>query len=428
MVQRPKQRRVMRLESLQSRQLLAADLGGLASLDLDDGVLATASITGTSAFADPTVSASDAGSTRSTARDLGSVEDSVGLSGSLSYRDTLDVFRFELDRDGDVDLALSRMRRDADVFIADADGNILQRSSNPGRRNESLSRFLSEGTYYIGVQSRSFWGTGYRLELDVDLVTPEPPPPATPISPSVPGGQPVTPITPGSSNPSAPSGSIAPLNDVAYFGGSREWNLNLVAAPESWAAGYTGEGVTVAVIDTGVDLDHADLIDNLFINPGEIAGNGIDDDGNGYVDDVSGYDFASRDANPNDVGGHGTHVAGSIAAGNNGFGATGVAPDATILPVRVLGNNGSGRSSDVAAGIRYAVDLGADIINLSLGGGYSRAIDAAIDYAEALGVFVVAAAGNEAAAVPGYPDRFSASNENVLSVGAIDQNTRLASF
>ena len=121
-------------------------------------------------------------------------------------------------------------------------------------------------------------------------------------------------------------------------------------------------------------------------------------------------------------------MAGTIAAGLNGFGATGIAPDATIIPVRVLGADGTGSTNAVAAGIRYAADLGADIINLSLGGGYSRAIDSAIDYARSLGSFIVAAAGNESSSVPGFPARFSATDSNVLSVGAFNSSGAIAGF
>ena len=185
------------------------------------------------------------------------------------------------------------------------------------------------------------------------------------------------------------------FQEVEYFGGRADWNVNSIQAPEVWNAGFTGEGITVAVIDTGVDLTHPDLVDNLWTNVGEIAGDGIDNDGNGFVDDVFGWDFVSHDASPNDAHGHGTHVAGTIAAGNNGRGTTGIAYGADIMPIRVLGNDGSGSSLDVAAGIRYAVDNGADVINLSLGGGYSSTIDAALQYAEANDVFVVAASGNE---------------------------------
>ena len=182
------------------------------------------------------------------------------------------------------------------------------------------------------------------------------------------------------------------------------------------------------MVDSGVDLDHADLVSNLWVNPGEIPGNGIDDDRNGYVDDIHGYDFAANDSRPDDVNGHGTHVAGTIAAARNNQGATGVAYNAEIMAVRVLGNNGSGSNSDVAAGIRYAAANGADIINLSLGGGYSTSILSAIQYANNLGSIVIAAAGNESANVPGYPARFSSSNSNVISVGAYSSSDRIASF
>ena len=192
--------------------------------------------------------------------------------------------------------------------------------------------------------------------------------------------------------------------------------------------GYTGEGVVVAVVDTGVDLDHPDLASQIWVNTDEIAGNGIDDDHNGYVDDVSGWDFASNDNDPNDVYGHGTHVAGIIAAENNGIGSTGVAPDATIMPVRVLGSDGSGTASAVAAGIRYAAQNGADIINLSLGGSFSSVIYAALQYAQSLDVLVVAAAGNEYASTPSNPATASATLSNVISVGAYSSSNSLASF
>ena len=202
----------------------------------------------------------------------------------------------------------------------------------------------------------------------------------------------------------------------------------LTQCTESWAQGYTGQGVTVAVVDTGVQLTHPDFVNQIWVNPGEIAGNGIDDDHDGYVDDVNGWDFASNDNNPTDQNGHGTHVAGIIAAANNGFGATGVAPGARIMPVRVLDANGSGTDTAVAAGIRFAAQHGANIINLSLGGSYSSVIYAALQYAQSLNVLVVAAAGNEYAATPSNPSSASATLSNVLSVGAYDSSNRIASF
>ena len=111
----------------------------------------------------------------------------------------------------------------------------------------------------------------------------------------------------------------SPFANVPTFGGANDWGVNLVNAPEAWARGYTGQGIVVAVLDTGVDRNHADLAGNIWTNAGEIANDGLDNDGNGYVDDVYGWNFANGNNNTLDVNGHGSHVAGTIAAGNNGF-------------------------------------------------------------------------------------------------------------
>jgi subtilisin family serine protease len=182
----------------------------------------------------------------------------------------------------------------------------------------------------------------------------------------------------------------------------------------------------VAVVDTGVDYTHPDLNDNIWVNTDEIAGNNIDDDNNGFVDDVRGWDFVGNDNTPIDVYGHGTHVAGTIAAENNGFGVTGVAYNAKIMPVKVLGDDGSGSYTNVAAGIRYAADNGANIINLSLGGGFSSIVEAAVQYATQKGSLVVMAAGNEGAAQPGFPA--SMATQIGLAVGAVDSNKKMADF
>jgi subtilisin family serine protease len=115
----------------------------------------------------------------------------------------------------------------------------------------------------------------------------------------------------------------SPFANVPTFGGANDWGVNLVNAPEAWARGYTGQGIVVAVLDTGVDRNHADLAGNIWTNAGEIANDGLDNDGNGYVDDVYGWNFANGNNNTLDGNSHGTHVAGTIPAGNNGFGATG---------------------------------------------------------------------------------------------------------
>ncbi len=215
-----------------------------------------------------------------------------------------------------------------------------------------------------------------------------------------------------------------PFADVPNIGGVI-WGLDRINAPEVWAQGYTGQDVIVAVIDTGVDYTHPDLDDNIWTNPGEIY-DGIDNDGNGFVDDVLGWDFVNWDNNPMDDTGHGTHVAGTIAAENNGFGITGVAYNAKIMSIKVLGSNG-GTYNDVAAGIFYAVNNGARVINLSLGGAFSsRIVTAAVRYATENGVVVVMASGNEGRSQPSFPANL-ASNWGI-AVGAVDSSNRLARF
>lgn len=217
---------------------------------------------------------------------------------------------------------------------------------------------------------------------------------------------------------SANSLGISPLPDVPYFGGENEWALNSVRAPAVWAQGVAGQDVVVAVIDTGVDQTHRDLQGNLWHNAAEIPGNGRDDDQNGFVDDVVGWDFVDDDNSPQDERGHGTHVAGTIAARRNRFGATGVAPLAKIMPLRVLDASGDGASADIEASIYYAVDNGADVINLSLRGLGTRRFELALRHAQQHDVLVVAAAGNNGDETPGFPARYSETISNVISVGA----------
>ncbi len=216
------------------------------------------------------------------------------------------------------------------------------------------------------------------------------------------------------------------FSNVPRLGGNN-WGADLVNAPAAWARGYTGKGIIVAVLDTGVDYNHSDLRDNIWTNPGEIPGNGIDDDGNGYIDDAKGWSFADNSNNVIDVNGHGTHVAGTIAGANNGFGVTGIAYDAKIMPVKVLNDDGSGSSSSVADGIYYAVNNGARVINLSLGGSFANSnLEAAIQYASSKGAVVVMAAGNNGFPLTNYPARYA--NNWGLAVGAVDSNNKMANF
>ena len=460
------------LEQLESRILLAADGCCPRTIEpmIDSPELAPAAVASNDlSIASATIaSTGDAGSTRATARNIGTLSGSQTLRGRVGGSDVRDVLRFSVSTRSTLEIDLRGLAADIDLYLLDARGRRLDYSNNSGARSESIDLNVNRGTYYLVI---SPWGrarSSYTLDLEATSLTrtrptptprPTPPPVAQPPVAEPPATQPPVAQPPVSQPPvsqppvsqppvsqppvsqpplSQPPGAETPpsnseppatrLNEVSYYGGSNEWNLNAIAAPEAWAAGYTGQGVTVAIVDTGIDLDHPDLVNNLWVNPGEIPGNGRDDDGNGYVDDIHGWDFAGRDNRPDDGQGHGTHVAGSVAADANGFGATGVAPDANLMAIRVLGNSGSGSSFDVAAGIRYAAQNGADIINLSLGGGYSSAIQSAIQYAGQLGSVVIAAAGNESASLPGYPARFSANYEHVVSVGAHSSSNRIASF
>jgi subtilisin family serine protease len=201
-----------------------------------------------------------------------------------------------------------------------------------------------------------------------------------------------------------------------------------MGAASAWSR-ITGGDVTVAVVDTGVNLGHRDLAPNLWTNPGELPGNGIDDDADGLVDDVHGADFVNRDGDPADDNGHGTHVAGIVAArGNNGVGVAGLAWRARIMAVKVLGPNASGDMATVAEGVRYAVAHGARVINLSLTGPIPGPdLAAAVSEAATANVLVVAAAGNTHAdddAIAAYPAALDAPN--LVAVTSSDQRGALA--
>jgi subtilisin family serine protease len=189
-------------------------------------------------------------------------------------------------------------------------------------------------------------------------------------------------------------GELWGLRNVGQGSGTAGADIDAMVA---WQGSTGASDVVVAVLDSGVDFNHPDLAANIWTNPGEIAGNGIDDDGNGYVDDVRGWDFVNRDAGPMDDNSHGTHVAGTIGAvGNNQVGVSGVAWDVSIMPLKVLDRYGNGTVSAAIDAITYAWRNGAEISNASWGGtSYSQALRDAIRVAgESADHLFVAAAGN----------------------------------
>ncbi|WP_166442568.1 S8 family serine peptidase [Phragmitibacter flavus] len=205
-----------------------------------------------------------------------------------------------------------------------------------------------------------------------------------------------------------------------------------IDAQAAWNQNTGSANITVAVIDTGVSLSHPDLAANIKQNSAEIAGNQIDDDHNGFVDDVRGWNFYSDTSNADDVNGHGTHVSGTIAAlGNNATGVVGVSWNSKVLPVQFLSAGGSGYTSDAIASVDYARQRGARLINASWGGGgFSSYLQQSIQNfcATNNGLFV-AAAGNQGTnndSAPHYPSNYTTAG--IISVASTTKSSQLSSF
>jgi subtilisin family serine protease len=246
----------------------------------------------------------------------------------------------------------------------------------------------------------------------------------------------------------AAEAAITP-NDPHY---GQEWYIGKIKADSAWEKISASPDIVIAVIDSGIDINHPDLRDNIWHNQRETAGNKIDDDQNGFIDDAVGWDFVIDTADPapkfsagwTEAGvSHGTMVAGVMAArGNNGLGVAGVTWRAQIMPLKALNDKGEGKINDVIRAIDYAISNGADIINLSfVSFNYSEALQEAIRRAHDAGVIVVAAAGNEQAAgvgydidkTPVYPACYDGNfGENmvigVAATDALDQKAKFSSY
>ena len=220
------------------------------------------------------------------------------------------------------------------------------------------------------------------------------------------------------------------LNNTGQTGGTTNSDID---APEAWGSTNGSPDSVVAVIDTGVDINHADLKNNIWINPDEVSGNRLDDDKNGYIDDINGWDFRNNDASVFDAdeGSHGTHVAGTIAAqGNNSVGVVGVAWEARIMPLKFIGPT-TGYTSDAVEALNYAVAEGVKVSSNSYGsaGNFSQALLDAVRKADTAGHLYVAAAGNDGAdndTTAFYPSGYDSAN--IVSVAATDSSDALAGF
>ncbi len=237
---------------------------------------------------------------------------------------------------------------------------------------------------------------------------------------------------------------------------SKQWGMLDNNVQKAWEITRGSSDMIVAVIDTGVDYTHEDLLPNLWRNTAEIPNNGIDDDGNGYIDDTIGWDFVSNDNKPFDLSvepmeilfkggnpGHGTHCAGNVAArGDNGKGISGVAPNVKIMSIRFISEKGQGTTADAIKSIEYAVNNGARVLSNSwgsegeeAGSPENQALRDAVQYAQDKGTLFIAAAGNghkgvgydnDTDALPSYPASYH--HDTIISVAALDVNNQLGSF
>ena len=335
----------------------------------------------------------------------GTVSIGSSTSGNLEQSGDHDWFAIELEEDKSYFFdAKGTTLEDTILYLRDNSGNLLKSDDDGGAGLNSRIEFESSRTelYYLDIGSYNDSYTG-KYTISAELISATTPDTGTGFS-SIDGY--------GRTDASRVFEQLLDINlpDAPVQGGNL-WGLDNLNVPEVWNgttgfSGTKGAGSTIAVVDTGVDLDHPEFTDRI----------------------TAGYDFVDNDSIADDGEGHGTHVAGTIAGSHDdGIGISGVAPESQIMPIRVLDNNGDGYTSDVVSGVRWAVDNGADVINLSLGGGgYSQAMADVIRYASRKDSVVVMASGNYGRSSPDYPAAHAANYG--IAVGAVDQAENFADF
>lgn len=222
------------------------------------------------------------------------------------------------------------------------------------------------------------------------------------------------------------------LGDGIQEDAQNQWFHSAIGSSSAWQITLGSSDIVVAVVDSGIDYLHPDLKNNIWRNPGEVAGNGLDDDHNGYVDDIMGWNFVSDNAAPRttNTSYHGSHVAGIIGAATTGSGINGVAQKVKMMPLKFLGEGGVGRSSDAILALQYAIDKKVFAINNSWGSSnYSKALDDTIAQAEKAGILMIVSAGNNSKnndTSNWYPASYDESN--VISVASTNSKQKLSGF
>ena len=332
-------------------------------------------------------------------------------------------YDFALESTKDIFFSLRNLRRDLDLYITRLDQNgeplrfcndpersiiNLANSTNGGVEDESIFLRLKPGSYRAYVKEnyganlefgavKTSEDVSFTLELDADTFG----------STTRLGDDPLLGYQWYLFNTGVLDSDL--VNNTQYTGDIATPNVDILA-PEAWKIRTDGSQAILAIIDSGVDLFHPDLVDNLWTNPNEIPGNGLDDDDNGYIDDIHGWNFVENSATPaRDM--HGTHVAGIAAAsGNNGIGVSGVAWNAKIMALDIFGGRSKADDENIIEAIHYAVDKGAKVINMSIGLNlkaepsletlkkFNARYYNAFEYAKSNDVFIAVAAGNEGGA------------------------------